>query len=140
MASIEIPNKSLFKLNEVCGLTGVKPYVLRFWESEFEEIEPVTSSSGQKLYEHKDIEAIAIIKKLLFEDKMTIEQAKAQMLMVYSKSTEDDVELPEIPDLPSAPKAVREIKDSDIQKLVMAKSKLNGLLHMAENLKNRHQW
>lgn len=140
MASIEIPNKSLFKLNEVCVLTGVKPYVLRFWESEFEEIEPVTSSSGQKLYEHKDIEAIAIIKKLLFEDKMTIEQAKAQILMVYSKSTEDEVELPEIPDLPSAPKAVREIKDSDIQKLVMAKSKLNGLLHMAENLKNRHQW
>ncbi len=140
MASIEIPNKSLFKLNEVCGLTGVKPYVLRFWESEFEEIEPVTSSSGQKLYEHKDIEAIAIIKKLLFEDKMTIEQAKAEMRMVYSKSSEDELELPDLPEVQETPKTFREIKESDIQKLVMAKSKLNGLIHMAENLKNRHEW
>ena len=140
MASIEIPNKSLFKLNEVCGLTGVKPYVLRFWETEFVEIEPITSSSGQKLYEHKDIEAIAIIKKLLFEDKMTIEQAKAEMRMVYSAPDEEEVDLPDLPEAIEAPKAFREIKESDIQKLVMAKSKLNGLIHMAENLKNRHEW
>jgi len=139
MTSIEIPNKSLFKLNEVCGLTGVKPYVLRFWESEFIEIQPITSSSGQKLYEHKDIEAIAIIKKLLFEDKMTIEQAKAEMQMVYSK-TEEDIELPDLPEEYESPKTFREIKESDIQKLVMAKYKLNGLIHMAENLKNRHEW
>ncbi len=75
--AIDIPNKSLFKMNEVCGLTGVKPYVLRFWESEFEEINPMTSSTGQKLFEHKDIESILIIKNLLFEKKLTIEQAKA---------------------------------------------------------------
>lgn len=37
MEIIEIPNKSAFKLNEVCSITGVKPYVLRFWESEFDE-------------------------------------------------------------------------------------------------------
>lgn len=140
MTSIEIPNKSLFKLNEVCGLTGVKPYVLRFWETEFVEIEPITSSSGQKLYEHKDIEAIAIIKKLLFEDKMTIEQAKAEMRMVYSAPDEEEVDLPDPPEVADSPKAFREIKESDIQKLVMAKSKLNGLIHMAENLKNRHEW
>lgn len=140
MTSIEIPNKSLFKLNEVCGLTGVKPYVLRFWETEFEEIEPISSSSGQKLYEHKDIEAIAIIKKLLFEDKMTIEQAKAEMRMVYSAPDQEEVDLPDLPEVADSPKAFREIKESDIQKLVMAKSKLNGLIHMAENLKNRHEW
>lgn len=79
MEMIEIPNKSMFKLNEVCGLVGVKPYVLRFWESEFLEIEPIISSSGQKLYEPRDIEAIAIIKKLLFDEKMNIEQAKAEL-------------------------------------------------------------
>lgn len=77
--AIDIPNKSLFKMNEVCGLTGVKPYVLRFWESEFEEINPMTSSTGQKLFEHSDIESILIIKNLLFEKKMTIEQAKAAL-------------------------------------------------------------
>jgi len=60
---IEIPNKSSFKINEVCALTGVKSYVLRFWESEFTEIAPLVSSAGLKLYEHKDIEAILLIKK-----------------------------------------------------------------------------
>ena len=140
MTSIEIPNKSLFKLNEVCGLTGVKPYVLRFWETEFQEIEPIVSSSGQKLYEHKDIEVIAIIKKLLFEDKMTIEQAKVEIQMIYSSSSEEDLNSHECLDSVDSPKTFREIKDSDIQKLVMAKSKLNGLIHMAENLKNRHEW
>lgn len=79
MEVIEIPNKSSFKLNEVCSITGVKPYVLRFWESEFEEIEPMTSSTGQKLYAPKDIEAIALAKDLLFNQKMSIEEAKYQL-------------------------------------------------------------
>lgn len=76
---IEIPNKSTFKINEVCALTGIKSYVLRFWETEFEEIAPIPSSSGQKLYELKDIEAILLIKKLLFDDKLSIEKAKAEV-------------------------------------------------------------
>lgn len=84
---IEIPNKSSFKINEVCALTGVKSYVLRFWESEFAEIAPMTSSSGQKLYEHRDIEAILLIKKLLFEDKMTIERAKAEMKILMPRES-----------------------------------------------------
>lgn len=82
---IEIPNKSSFKINEVCALTGVKSYVLRFWESEFPEIGPMTSSVGQKLYEHRDIESILLIKKLLFEDKMTIEKAKAEMKILMPR-------------------------------------------------------
>ena len=76
---IEIPNKSTFKINEVCALTGIKSYVLRFWETEFEEIAPIPSSSGQKLYELKDIEAILLIKKLLFDDKLSIEKAKSEV-------------------------------------------------------------
>lgn len=84
---IEIPNKSSFKINEVCALTGVKSYVLRFWESEFEEIQPIVSSSGQKLYEHRDIEAILLIKKLLFEDKMTIERAKAEIKLLMPRES-----------------------------------------------------
>jgi DNA-binding transcriptional MerR regulator len=77
---LEIPNKSHFKLNEVCGLTGVKPYVLRFWESEFDDISPEISGGGEKLFSPKDIESIAIIKELLFTKKMNIEEAKATML------------------------------------------------------------
>lgn len=81
---IEIPNKSTFKVHEVCALTGIKSYVLRFWESEFDEISPITSSSGQKLYEQKDIEAVLVIKKLLFEDKHTIERARVEIKKLIS--------------------------------------------------------
>lgn len=74
-----IPNKSNFKFQELTPITGVKPYVIRFWETEFPEIDPVTSDSGQKLYARKDVEAILKIKKLLFEDKLSIPEAKVQL-------------------------------------------------------------
>ena len=71
-----IPNKSNFKFQELTPITGVKPYVIRFWETEFDEIDPIDSDSGQKLYARKDVEAILRIKKLLFEDKLSIQEAK----------------------------------------------------------------
>lgn len=74
---MEIPKKSMFKLDEVCTLTGVRPYVVRFWESEFKQISPLTNSAGQKVYERKDIEAISLVKEMLFTEKMTIEKAKS---------------------------------------------------------------
>jgi DNA-binding transcriptional MerR regulator len=74
-----IPNKSSFKFQELTPITGVKPYVIRYWETEFPEISPMTSDSGQKIYARKDLEAILKIKKFLFEDKMTIPEAKVKM-------------------------------------------------------------
>jgi DNA-binding transcriptional MerR regulator len=74
-----IPNKSSFKFQELTPITGVKPYVIRYWETEFPEICPVTSDAGQKIYSRKDLEAILKIKKFLFEDKMSIPEAKARM-------------------------------------------------------------
>ena len=71
-----IPNKSNFKFQELTPITGVKPYVIRFWETEFHEIAPVISECGQKLYSRSDVEVIFKIKKLLFEDKLTIPEAK----------------------------------------------------------------
>lgn len=96
--SIEIPNKSTFKLDEVCGLTGVKPYILRFWEAEFTQISPIESANGQKLYEHKDIEMVLLIKKLLFEDKLTIEKAKVEIvkhLMETPLADSDEISMTE---------------------------------------------
>ena len=74
-----IPNKSNFKFQELTPITGVKPYVIRFWETEFPEIDPVSSEGGQKIYSRSDVEAILKIKKLLFEDKLSIPDAKKQM-------------------------------------------------------------
>lgn len=139
---IEIPNKSHFKLNEVCSLTGVKPYVLRFWESEFDHISPVLSSSGQKLFEHKDIEAIAFIKKLLFEDKMSIEKAKAELdLKFISSETEVvDVKDDEVSETFVKERFTRNLSNSDIQKLVMAKAKLSSLISSVDSIKQRNNW
>ncbi len=74
-----IPNKSNFRFEELSVITGVKPYVIRFWETEFPEIAPVSSDGGSKLYARKDVEAILKVKKLLFEDKMTIHEAKVRI-------------------------------------------------------------
>lgn len=74
-----IPNKSNFKFQELTPITGVKPYVIRFWETEFPEIDPVSSEGGQKIYSRSDVESILKIKKLLFEDKLSISDAKKQM-------------------------------------------------------------
>ena len=139
---IEIPNKSHFKLNEVCSLTGVKPYVLRFWESEFDHISPVLSSSGQKLFEHKDIEAIAFIKKLLFEDKMSIEKAKSELDLKFISSETEVVEVNDEDEVESFSKErfTRSLSDSDIQKLVMAKAKLSSLISSVDSIKQRNNW
>jgi len=74
-----IPNKSNFKFQELPSITGVKPYVIRFWETEFEEIAPVDSDSGQKIYSRKDVEIILKIKQLLFDDKLSVREAKAKL-------------------------------------------------------------
>ncbi len=74
-----IPNKSNFKFQELTPITGVKPYVIRFWETEFPEIAPISSEGGQKIYSRSDVEVILKIKKLLFEDKMSIPEAKMVM-------------------------------------------------------------
>lgn len=141
---IEIPNKSHFKLNEVCSLTGVKPYVLRFWESEFDHISPVLSSSGQKLFEHKDIEAIAFIKKLLFDDKMNIEQARAELDLKLQSTDSVDLDFTDndSEEVTTAPKErfTRNLSDSDIQKLVMAKAKLSSLISSVDTIKQRNNW
>jgi DNA-binding transcriptional MerR regulator len=73
---MSIPNKSNFKFQELTPITGVKPYVLRFWETEFHEINPISSEKGEKIYARSDVEAILRIKKLLFEDKLSIPEAK----------------------------------------------------------------
>jgi len=130
---VDIPNKSSFKINEVCALTGVKSYVLRFWESEFTEIAPMTSSSGVKLYEHKDLEAILLIKKLLFEDKLTIEKAKSEIKKLISR--EKLVE-----DVYSENNQVDFEEIGDTKKLFMAKAKISSMIDLANSIYQKNNW
>ena len=76
---MNIPKKSYFNFTEVCEVSDVKPYVLRYWESEFEDISPVSSESGQKLFKREDIFTILKIKDLLFNHKLSIPDARERL-------------------------------------------------------------
>jgi DNA-binding transcriptional MerR regulator len=72
----EIPDKLYFRIGEVSRLSGVKSYVLRYWETEFPAIAPKKSGTGHRLYRRKDVEMILEIKRLLYEKRFTIEGAR----------------------------------------------------------------
>ena len=72
----EIPNKLYFRIGEVAKLAGIKPYVLRFWETEFGGLGPKKSGSGHRLYRRKDVELVLEIKRLLYDKRFTIEGAR----------------------------------------------------------------
>ncbi len=76
---IEIPDKLYFKIGEVADITGVKPHVLRYWESEFSSIRPTKSRSKQRLYRRQDIELILHLKDLLYGQGFTIAGARKQL-------------------------------------------------------------
>jgi DNA-binding transcriptional MerR regulator len=72
----EIPDKLYFRIGEVARLAGIKPYVLRFWESEFPTLGPKKSGTGHRLYRRKDVEQVLEIKRLLYDQRFTIEGAR----------------------------------------------------------------
>ncbi len=79
LGSSAIPNKLYFRIGEVSDLVGVKPYVLRYWESEFPDIKPSKSKSGQRLYKRRDVELLLRIKELLYEERFTINGARKRL-------------------------------------------------------------
>lgn len=93
---IEEPAKNEFKFNEVISLTSVKPYVLRFWQTEFIQINPSQDNNGEKIYSKNDILVIKTIKKLLFTDKMSIPEAKRvldkEIEMIQSQDVSTEAE------------------------------------------------
>lgn len=90
MTTEHIPEKLYFKIGEVSELAKVKPYVLRYWETEFSDIEPVKSRTGQRLYKRKDVELILRIKELLYKERFTINGARKRLKEdSKSKKTEE---------------------------------------------------
>lgn len=83
-----IPEKLYFKIGEVSTLLEVQPYVLRYWETEFPQITPVKSRTGQRLYKKQDVELLLRIKELLYDQRFTIDGAK-QALKKWSKEKDE---------------------------------------------------
>ncbi len=78
-ADVPIPDKLYFRIGEVSELTKTKPYVLRFWETEFPTLKPVKSKTGHRLYRRQDVEMVLEIKRLLYERGYTIEGARREL-------------------------------------------------------------
>jgi len=76
---ILIPDKLYFRIGEVATLCRLPAYVLRFWESEFPQLKPVKSSTGQRMYRKRDVESVLRIKQLLYEQGFTIVGARQQL-------------------------------------------------------------
>jgi DNA-binding transcriptional MerR regulator len=74
-----LPDKLYFKIGEVSRIVGVEPYVLRFWETEFELLKPSKAPSRHRLYKKKDVELLLEIKRLLYTEGFTIEGARKRL-------------------------------------------------------------
>lgn len=85
--AVEIPDKFYFKIGEVAAITGVKPHVLRYWETEFRMFSPSKSRGKQRQYERRDIELALEIKELLYEQGFTIAGARKHLKSRGKKAT-----------------------------------------------------
>ncbi len=77
--AVDVPDKLYFKIGEVAKLVGVKPYVLRYWETEFSVLRPGKTRSKHRLYRRKDVETLLEIRRLLYAERYTIEGAKRRL-------------------------------------------------------------
>ncbi len=75
-----IVKKAYYSIGDVCDLTGLKPHVLRYWETQFDILRPTKNRAGNRVYRPKDIELVLLVKNLLYQQKYTIEGANQKLL------------------------------------------------------------
>lgn len=95
------PSKLFYRIGEVSRISGLEPYVLRYWETEFAHLRPEKRKSGQRLYTKKDLDNILQVKQLLYQNGYTISGAKKKLRGRSGQDTDDILE--------SARKEIREI-------------------------------
>ncbi len=102
--------KLYYSISEVSKITDLEQYVLRYWESEFEQLKPAKNRAGNRIYTNRDIKLILYIKKLLRDERYTIEGAK-QVLKSYTPEVDSGEQL----ELIDPPKARPKIKDEQLR-------------------------
>jgi DNA-binding transcriptional MerR regulator len=75
----EVPDRLYFRIGDVSTITGVPPYVLRYWESEFPVLQPRKSGGGQRLYRKRDVLMILEIRRLLYQERYTVAGARKRL-------------------------------------------------------------
>ena len=91
---VEIPDRPLFKAAEVCSIAGVQPYVLKSWEGEFPTL-GASTTTGARVYRRVDIEQVLEIRRLLFEEGLTLGAARRRLISEQPAAPE-----PIVADLP----------------------------------------
>jgi DNA-binding transcriptional MerR regulator len=115
--------KLYYSISEVSKISGLEQYVLRYWESEFAQLNPSKNRAGNRIYTNKDIRLILEVKRLLRDEKYTIEGAKK--VLEDTKGTFDNGEQLELLSVPSKKK----IKDEEIREdVIKVRDFLDGLL------------
>src|SRR5271154_4491346 len=121
----EIPDKLYFRIGEVSRLAGIKPYVLRFWETEFPGLGPKKSGTGHRLYRRKDVELVLEIKRLLYDKRYTIEGARKAL------DSRGKVEGPKVAEPPKDAKTVqRDLFHDSSAALDTVRKELRGILEL----------
>lgn len=115
-----IPDRIYFRIGDVAEITGIKPYVLRFWEKEFDLLKPVKNNSGQRIFRKKDVESVLLIKRLLYRERYSIEGAKKRIK-----------ELRKAKSLSQEKSKRGELDEAKLESLATIRSGLNELIKLA---------
>jgi DNA-binding transcriptional MerR regulator len=91
LGSVTIPNRPVFRAQEVCDIAEVQPYVLRSWEAEFPDLGVARTANGPRLYRRGDVERVLRLKHLLFVDGLTLAGARRQLSLEAGTPAEPDV-------------------------------------------------
>jgi DNA-binding transcriptional MerR regulator len=118
----DLPDKLFFKIGEVAQIVGVRPHVLRYWESEFAALRPLKTRGAHRVYRRRDVELAALVRRLLHEEGLTIAGAKRRL----RESGHDRVATP--PD----PSVVREVNSRTA--LLAVRDELTNLLGSLRDL------
>ncbi len=114
-----IPDRMYFRIGDVAEIAGVQPYVLRFWEKEFDFLAPIKNASGQRLYRKGDVESVLLIKRLLYLERYSIEGAKKRIKELRKQGS-----------LGSAKKERAVLDDFKLECIQKAKEDLRSLIEL----------
>lgn len=133
-----IPDKLYFRIGEVAKLCGVEAYVLRFWESEFPQLKPNKSGTGQRLYRKRDVEMALRVKRLLHDEGYTIAGAR----QVFASENRDSKGRKLYPELPlnenaSVQQPIAASAEARLQRLRTELRELLGLLSQRPQTRER---
>jgi DNA-binding transcriptional MerR regulator len=79
------PRREYYSITDVCGILGLKPHVLRYWETQFEELAPPKNRSGNRVYRAPEVELIALIQRLVHQEKYTLEGARQRLQELHAE-------------------------------------------------------